>query len=66
MKQAHDNENVGLWVFWESNGADQWLMTGQPDMLSFSDWQTEAVGSLSNSRIGSEPELDTAKRWECP
>lgn len=39
-------------------------MTGQPDMLSFSDWQAEAVGSLSHSRIGSEPELDTAKRWE--
>ena len=51
--EAHDNQNVGLWVFGESDVAAQSLTLGQPDMLSFGNWQAEVVSAFSNSRIGS-------------
>ena len=51
--EAHDNQNVGLWVSGESDVAAQSLTLGQPDMLSFGNWQAEVVGAFSNSRIGS-------------
>ena len=60
--EAHDNQNGGLWVFGESDVAAQSLTLGQPDMLSFGNWQAEVVSAFSNSRIGSRTRAGSSQK----